>query len=323
MTKSNTFRVDNRILQPAPSIFGAKMREPNQLALPGISDPPLGPFDEWAAYGLYALLDPANPIAPVTTTPTKLLEVLGFAREVSTALAGYQTFSSDGYQMVEEALHRLFSVEIERQDFWNVKLSGKRGRPKRQLVVFKGRILSSYELIYPVGVTPAHLLPPEQRENVNLAIDLIPNAPPIWRIKNGPRPEGIRYRINPDLVKGLTGEDPNIGATIMPFKIFALRKIFGRIPTATRLLVWVMRQTAHTMTRDLDGLAKELRLDPGHPSYMRKQLINGFKMLQDNRVIETFSTQTDDKTGATRVEFTKSKDWYLDPELTEEGQDDA
>jgi hypothetical protein len=319
MSEPKTFNVDNQLIQRSPTIFGAKLREPTQLTLPGIGEPPLGPFDEWAAYGLYALLDPKNPAAAVKTTPTKLLEVLGFAREVSSSLAGYKTFSSDGYQMVEESLHRLYTVELERQDFWTVKTPGKRGRPKRQLVIFRGRIVISYSLIYPEGVTPAHLLPPEQRENINQAKDLVINAPPIWKAKAGPRPEGIEYRIHPDLVRGLTEEDPNIGATIIPFKIFDLRNTFGRNPTATRLLVWVMRQAAHNMTRDLDVLAGELRLDPGHPRYMRDQLLRGFKMLQDNRVIESFTPQTDETTGRIRVTFTKSKDWYLTDPESEEG----
>jgi len=312
MSKTRTFKVDNQLIQRAPTIFGAKLREPSQLALPGFGGkPPLGPFDEWAAYGLYALLDPKNPGAPVRTTPTELLEVLGFARKISSALAGYETFSSDGYQMVEEALHRLFTVELERQDFWTVKTPGKKGRPRKQLVIFRGRIVISYALIYPEGVTPADLLPNDQRENVNRAKHLVPNAPPIWKVKDGPRPVGIEYRIHPDLVRGLTGEDPNIGSTTMPFKIFELRKTFGRNPTATRLLVWVMRQTANSLTRNLDVLANELKLDTRRVTKTRDDLVKSFEMIKAAQVIESYSIVTDENTGKMTVDFTKSKDWYL------------
>lgn len=319
MTRSETFKVDNQLIQWSPTIYGA--RRPGQLYLPGM-EKPLGPFDEWATYGLYALLDPKDPAAPVVTTPTKLLEILGFARSISSALEGYETFPSENYQMVEEALHRLYSIEMAREGHWKVKIPGKRGPAKTQRIVWHGRILISYALIYPEGTTPAYLLPEEQREDVNRARGQVPNAPPIWRATTGPKPVGIEYRIHPDLVKGMSGDDPRIGATTMPFKIFDLRKDFGHKPTATRLLVWVMRQAADTMTRDLDSLAKELNLEPTQPSRNRDAILKGFSMLQAARVIDVFTTTTDETTGRIKVTFTKSKTWYLPlPEEEEAGHE--
>jgi hypothetical protein len=319
--KTDTFKIDNQLIQRAPTIFGARLRGPSQLTLPGIGEAPLGPFDEWAAYGLYALLDPKNPIAPVRTTPTELLEVLKFARNVSNALAGHETFQTGNYHIVEEALHRLYSVELERQDLWTVGIPGKRGRPKRRYVYFKGRIVISYSLIYPPGITPTYLLKPEDREDINRARTWVPDALPIWKVKNAPRPEGIEYRIHPDLVRGLTDEDPNIGSTTMPFAIFDLRRTFGRNPTATRLLVWVMRQAANTTTRDLDALAREFRLEPTQPGRNRSNLLDGFNMLKEARVIESFTAQTDEATGRVKVTFTKNKEWYLTNPEENEGTD--
>jgi len=290
-------------------LYLTKVKDPIQLTLPGLTRR-LPPFVEWASYGLYSLLDPKNPTAPVRTTPTELLDVLGFARDFSSSLAGYETHTSDSYRMVEEALHLLYSIELERWDDWNVRYPGQKRR-KRQTVHLFGRFLTSYKLIYPEGVTSADFLPDEEREDINITKGLIPDARPIWRAKNGPRPEGIEYQIDPDLVRGLTKEDPNIGSTKMPFKIFELRKTFGRNPTATRVLVWVMRQAANSMTRDLDSLVRELKLDPDHMSYMRGQIIKAFEMLEKERVVESFSIQAVDSSGRGEVTFIKSKDWYL------------
>jgi hypothetical protein len=313
MTKTKTFKVDNLWLQRTPTIITAKLN-PLQPILPGINLR-LPAFDEWASYALYSLLDPENPTAPVYTTPTKLLERLGFARVISSALAGYETFPSDNYQMLEETLHRLYSVEIERFDYWRVRKPGQK-RIRKQPVHYRGRFLTSYRLIYPEGVTPADLLPPEERENVNTMKNLLPDGPAIWKAKKGPRPEGIEYRIDPDLVKGLTKDDPNIGTTTMPFKIFDLyHKGFSQSYVSTRVLVWVMRQAKETMTRDIDGLIKELNLDTNHMKYMRNRVVNAFGLLKRERVVEAYLINYEDSAGRGEITFTKSKDWYLtDPE---------
>lgn len=327
LKSQKTFQVDNQWLQRGPSLYLTKVKDPLQLTLPGMTRR-LPPFVEWASYGLYALLDPDKPTAPVRTTPTELLDVLGFARDFSSSLSGYETFSSDSYRMVEEALHLLYSVELERWDYWNVRKPGQKRR-RRQLVRLVGRFLTSYKLIYPEGVTPADFLPDEEREDINITKGLLPDSRPIWRAKDGPRPEGIEYQIDPELVRGLSKEDPHIGITRMPFKIFELRKTFGRNPTATRVLVWVMRQAANTMTRDLDGLVRELNLDTDHMSYMRGQIIKAFEMLEREGVIVSYEIMAVDSSGRGEVAFVKSKDWYLDepednlPEEPEGTEDEA
>jgi len=311
MTGRHTFQIDNQLIQRAPTLFAPKLPSGVQMTLPGLDNQPLGPFDEWAAYALFALLDPQKPAAAVRTTPTRLIEVLGFAREVSNALAGYKTFSSDSYQMLEESLHRLYSVEIHRQDFWTVKTPGKKGRPKKQLVVFRGRILISYSYIYPEGVTQADLLPSGQRVDINRARDLVIDAPPIWKATTGPKPEGIEYRIHPELVRGLSGEDPHIGTTTMPFKIFDLRKTFGRNPTATRVLVWTIRQTNPNVKIDIDALVHQFRMDNRQPGRNREGIIKGFSMLKEAGVVDDLTITEDTVTGKKSIQCHKVKDWYL------------
>ena len=85
-----------------PPAGRAKHEDTLQLALPGLA--PFGAFDEWNVLGLYSLLDPEHPTAPVSTTYTELAETLQFSRVVSTALEGYETFPSETYDMVAESL---------------------------------------------------------------------------------------------------------------------------------------------------------------------------------------------------------------------------
>ena len=102
MTGRHTFQIDNQLIQRAPTLFAPKLPSGVQMTLPGLDNQPLGPFDEWAAYGLFGLPDPQKPAAAVRTTPTRLLGGLGFAREVSNAPAGYKTISNASHQMVED-----------------------------------------------------------------------------------------------------------------------------------------------------------------------------------------------------------------------------
>jgi len=322
---SDTFKVDNVFIQNALKTFGgqlptarrrAKHEGAPQLYLPGLA--PFGAFDEWAVLGLYSLLDPENPTAPVLTTFTEIADTLQFSRAISTALEGYETFPSETYAMVAESLHRLYSVEVDWRGCWGVRLTDKRGkpirgRPKKHWVEYKGRILVSFAYIYPAGVTSPALLPPAKRRNVNLTQS--PHGepiPPIWREVEGPRPVAVQYQLSPDLVRGLTGEHPNIGATILPVRIFALRKTFGRNPTVTKLLVWVCRQVKKTMTRSLDGLAAELSLDRDHAGRNRESLVKGFAMLKDAGVVVDWSLSEDGQ----NVIFTKADDWYFTRETS-------
>jgi len=131
--------------------------------------------------------------------------------------------------------------------------------------------------------------------------------------KEGPRPIGIELTLDPRLVNGLTGNDPNIGTTTLPHKIFELRKAFPKNQSLKRLLFYVLRQTNQTMSnQDLDKLVKRLELDARRKTKTRKDIIQGFELLTTSGVVQSFKVTSDDTSGKVKFTFTKSKDWYLD-----------
>lgn len=325
-----TFKVDNQLIQTAAQLYGSQRVSP-QLYLPGLA--PFGPFDYWATLALYALLDPQQPSMTVRTSYTELLQVLDFSRQLSNALMGYETYPSDAYRLVEDSLQRLFSVEVQWRHLWEVRSPGKGGKPRKQWVDFRGRILSSYAYLYPPGVTPPSLLPAAERKNANRAKDKRGDpGPPIYKRAAGPRPVGVEIGLAPELVRGLTGEDPHIGATIMPLHIFKLRPSFGPYPTATRLLVWVCRQTARTTTRRLDGLVRELDLRGKDPGRNRETILLGFEMLRAAGVVEAWQVKPGTATQVAQaaevdgledgaepvVTFTKATGWHFSRTSREE-----
>ena len=300
-----TFKVDNRFIQNVPSTFGSRRPKlgSDQLYLPGLE--PFGPFDLWATFALFSLLDQERPEEVVRTTPTELLEILEFAKVVSDALAGYETFKSKHYRMVEEALHRLYTVQVNWRGYYNV-MTGKRGRPEKRYVDYNDRILVRVGYIYPEGVTPPEQERPTKRKNVNKAMTTTGEpGPPIYKLTSGPKPEFVEFRFAPDLVKGLQGE--MIGSTTIPLQFFNLRAKFQPYPLATRLLVWTLRQTARRMTRDIDRLINELNFKGVDATRNRRQLLDFFAMLQEVGVVE--SVHFDPTTN--KVTFKKGEAWHF------------
>ena len=317
MTRPTTFRVDNQLIENAPRTFLAKRGPVDlqavQLSLPG-DFAPFGPFDYWATLALYSLVDPKKPTAPIKTTYSELLNTLEFAKIVSNALEGYTTFASDQFNLIEESFHRLFTVEVNWRNQWRVK-TGKKGRPKQQWVEYHGRILASFQYTYAPGVTPPSMLKPSKRRNVNKAKTAAgESGPPIYRATEGPRPIGIEYTFAPDMVRGLSGDDPNIGATILPIKLFQLRKTFSNNHTATLLLVWVCRQTANPKTIDLSKLADRLNMNTKNPSRNRAALIEYFALLKKSGVVEDFTVSEE----TNHVTFTKGDDWHFGRDIDED-----
>jgi len=327
MTNRKTFKVDNRIIEWGPKIFDLQKRPAEQLFLPGF-EKPLPPFAEWVVYGLYALLDPNNPTAPIRTTPTELLEVLELARDVSAALGDKETYSSDQYRLINESLDLLFTTELYQTGYWKNYVPPGEGKKKtkkdgqRYPFDFRGHILSSYVYIYPPEVTPTEFLPEEEVENISRSKY---SNRKILRRKDGRRPIGIELQLDPRLVAGLTGQGQNIGATTIPFKIFEIRKAFPKNQTLKRLLLHVLRQTNKTTTNyDLDGLAKRLELDTRRVSKTRSDLERSFEILRSYGVIAHFEVNTEDTSGKVKYSFTKSPDWYLDnaPDQIEPGEEE-
>jgi hypothetical protein len=211
--------------------------------------------------------------------------------------------------MVEEALHRLYTVEVDQRSLYNVSTDD--GGRARQAVVYRGRILVSFEYVYAPGVTPPGGLPASKRRNVNKAKTASGEAgSPIYKHADGKtRPVGIRYRFAPDMVAGLTG-GARIGSTVFPFDFFGLRSEIGNNPTATSLAVWVTRQLAPTMKRSLDRLAAELNLDPKRTSRNRDALTQAFDTLKKLEVIESFEVNRPAE-GGPIVTFTKGQKYHF------------
>lgn len=327
MAKRATFKVDNQIIEWGPNIFDLQKRPAEQLFLPGLDNrKPLPPFTEWVVYGLYALLDPNNPTAPIHTTPTELLEVLELARDVSAALGDKETYSSDQYHLINESLDLLFTTEIYQKDFWKNYIPSGEGKKKtkkdgqRYPFDFRGHILSSYVYVYPPEDTPPEYLPEDEVENVSQSKY---GNRKILKRKDGRRPIGIELQLDPRLVNGLTGQGRNIGATTIPFKIFEIRKAFPKNQTLKRLLLHVLRQTNQTTrNQDLDGLAKRLELDTRRQGKTRSDLERAFEILRSYGVVAVFEVKTEDTSGKVKYSFTKSPDWYLTNDLDQIGPGD-
>lgn len=315
-----TFKLDNVIIQTAPTLFGK--RNP-QLYLPGME--PFGPFDLWVVFGCYSLLNPKKPTDPVVVTLTDFLEILDFSRTLSEALGFYRTFPSDAYALVRESLHRLFTVEAVYRGEWSVK-TGKRGRPKRQVVEYHSRILSSYAYIYPPDVIPPDQLPEAKRRNVNKAkTTRNEEGPPIYQYKDGPRPEAIQFRISEELLRGLTRTDPHIGATTLRLELFKLRRPLANKHAAVRLLLWVARQTKKSPAIGLDKLCRRLNIvDPKGRNVQRTRddLVAALALLQELGVVEGFAHDPQSDV----VTVTKAEAWHFptrddeDEGLLEEGK---
>ena len=300
-----TFKLDNVVIQTAPTLFG---RRNPQLYLPGME--PFGPFDLWVVFGCYSLLNPKKPTDPVVVTLTDFLEILDFSRTISEALGHYRTFPSDAYALVRESLHRLFTVEAVYRGEWSVK-TGRKGRPKRQVVEYHSRILASYAYIYPPDVIPPDQLPEAKRRNVNKAkTTRNEEGPPIYQYKDGPRPEAIQFRISEELLRGLTKTDPHIGATTLRLEIFKLRRPLANKHTAVRLLLWVARQTKKSPAIGLDKLCRQLNLlDPKGRNVQRTRddLVAALALLQDLGVVEGFSHDLQSDV----VTVTKAEAWHF------------
>lgn len=298
-----TFKIDNVVVEAALTIFG---KQTPQMHLPGME--PFGPFDLWAVMGCYSLVNPKRPGDPVTVTLTDFLEVLDFSRTLSEALGHYRTFPSDDYTKVRETLHRLFTVEAVYKGEWKVK-TGRRGRPRRQVVEYHFRVLTSYMYIYPPDVIPPDQLPESKRRNVNRAKTLKNEpGPPVWELVDGPRPQAIQFRINEELVRGIAKEDPNIGATILPIHVFKLRRrIPNRDTTTIRLLLWVCRQADKSPKIGLDKLVDKMGLSPRSGERNRETILRSLRLLTDFGVIRSF----DHEVAGDMLTIVKDDEWHF------------
>lgn len=325
-----TFKLDNMVIQNAPDLFRNKAGNGfvagTQLYLPGME--PFGPFDYLALLACFSLVDPDRPLDGIRTTPTELVETLGFSRTVGRAMRGEDIVpqeSDDGegapiakyggkhYAQVRESLHRLYSTEVRWQGYWKIR-DGKRGRPKHQWVEYQGRIITSITLIYPEGVEPPDRRPQAQRKNINVLRDKRhpddgSQTPPIWANPDGPQPEAILISIDSRLLQSLRSDDgagENIGATTIPMAIFQHRALLASNPAALQLLVWTLRQNNPHIKVQAQKLIDDVaKLKGKDNARNRRSLQRALTMLQDIGAIEAINH--DDETDY--IEFDKIADW--------------
>lgn len=315
MADDKTFRVDNFIIQNQAAIYSAKRPKAEQLSLDGFA--PLPPFEFWATLACYSLLDPKKPAESVFTTTATLLETLGFARVANEALGGYDSYPSDAYQMVEQALHRLYSTPIYWRGFWHVR-TGKAGRPKKRWVEYSGYIITEFEYVYRSDVISPIEAKESQRRDVNKTDIKGEFKPPIWKLTNGPKPIGVSFRLASKLVQGLTNEGENIGHTIMPFSIFELRPIFGPYPLATRLLMKVVRDVNRKPRIGIDKLIAAIKMEGRNRSRNQQTVLGYLDMIQASGVISELTY--DQATGL--VTYTKNADWFFPSGLLTTDEED-
>ena len=316
MTDRDTFKIDNLVTQNIPALFGT--RTPQLYLLPDME--PLGPFDLWAMLGCFSLLDPKKPTKSVRVTLTDFLEILDFVRTISNALGHYPTFASGDYAMVKESLHRLFTVEAVFTGERKLK-TGRPGRPPKEIVEIHARVLASYAYVYPPDVIPPDQLPESKRRNVNKAKTLKNEDGPAVFERVDLRPEAIELRMSEELLRGLTGTEPNIGATIAPGRIFKLRRQIGNRPTVVKVLLWVIRQTAGTPKIRLERLLKALGLDRDKRNRSRTEetVTNAFDFLKGLGVVEDWKIEPHKRTGEPMIVVTKAADWHYPSD--QEGED--
>ena len=316
MTDEKTFKLDNVIIQNIPALFGT--RTP-QLYLYKEMEP-FGPFDLWAMLGCFSLLDPKQPTKSVRVTLTEFLEILDFVRTISNALGHYPTFASGEYSMLKESLHRLFTIDAVFNREYVVK-TGHRGRPAKQLIEIHAHVLASYAYIYPPDIIPPDQLPEAKRRNVNRAKTLKNEDGPAIFERVDIRPEAIDLRISEELLRGLTKTDPNIGTTIVPVRIFALRRQIGNRPTVVKILLWVIRQTADTPKIRLDRLLKALGLDRDRRNRSRTEetVTGALDFLKTLGVIKDWQIEPYKKTGEPMVVVSKAAAWHYPSD--QEGED--
>lgn len=318
--ESSTFKIDNIWIQSMARYYGQKRSIQLHLPFPGME--PFTNFDAWATLALYSTLDPKDPKKPVRIKPTDLLKLLRFTKIIADELAGYESFPTQNYRMIEESLHRLRTVEVTIEWYLNKKKTGKTGG--RQRHEKHTSVLWTYTYIYEddEGEFTGDQLPPGERVNVNDALTLKNEpGPPIYRADRR-RYKEIEYRMSDDLITGLSGAENSIGYTLAPLKIFELRpKLQGNL-IATKLLVWSLREQrkeGEPIKIDIDKLITRMGLKGRNKSRNRESIVTYLGMLQEYQVIEQLNY--DRKTS--QISFFQSKQWQLGgpSEAQEEGKD--
>lgn len=299
-----TFRVDNAFLENL-NVFGkttpkTRQPDPRQMGLPLDIEPPLAPFDQWLALGLYYLIDPKKPTEQVSVKLDQILEVLDFSRVLVHASGDYERwgFPSDDYARVKEAFHRLLTIETR------LVITHR-----RRVRITYTTILSEYGYDFGTNVF-VDQLPESRKRNVNRAVPKTGDAPPVYEIP-GMKLKGVFFRMSEPMVMSMIAQAKSyqhMGYTIFPSEVFKFRRQLARNFAATRLLLRAGRQTRRAWSIGLDNLVKQIGLGKSRNTGRDRQAaLDAVALLQSLGVVEGFEHDiTRDM-----VRIVKADAWYF------------
>jgi hypothetical protein len=277
----------------------------------------LPPFTTTVLLGLCALVDPKHPTREVCARPSDILEIVEVGKKVAHAVdrtwntaAGevrsksYQArrYNPKYWGMLHTALRKLHdqTVLVQRWD-------QKRHVKLEDRVV---HLLDMFGYEYRQQGAPVDIDdPPPGVIKVNEGTD----ERPLWRLKEQTatgdrfqRPNGILFRLNSELAKELTGAKGTIGFTILARRVFGVLRTLSKDPSAIRLTLLILRQTAPLFQRSLEKLLQDLGWDPEHPTRALGQLEEALKGLQALGVIQAFTIDQEQH----QVAITRNESWH-------------
>ena len=273
MTGEKRFKVDNTVLDNVAGHMVARRKGkngPEQLPLPGI-----GAMTALELYTLYACFYFAERSGDVNglveVSITDFIERLENER-YEAGETGYQTFDTQTYKEVYDALFRLYTASRE-------YVYTRKG----QTYAIQTRLLTSLGLRF-AGVDAVEDQPKHRLINLNAYSEDFP----VWSL-TGRRPNGLVFQLSPSLTAGILGRGEHIGYSLLPEFIFGFRKTPGGGGRQALLTQFVSRQTGNEVAIHIDNLRDKLAIPGRNVNRDRESILKHLKTLKDLGEIESYS----------------------------------